>query len=330
MTTPTTPTTPTAPPAAAPSTAAGAMTSKPVRPFYWSVRRELWEHRSLYLAPAVVACLLLLATVVGAFKLPPMIAMFDTLSPDKQRELAAAPYAIVAMILVVTAMVVALFYCLDALFGERRDRSVLFWKSMPVSDRTAVLAKLAVPMIAVPVFLFLLITVTQMVVLTGHLLLWAGKGLSVGNLLQRLPLLDMPLGVAHLVLTLAIWYAPIYAWLLLVSSWAQRSPLAWAVVPWIAITAVEQLMLRTTNVAKWLRDRFFGGFDAAFSTREPIAEAAQKMQQQGAASAQGGADFTPDLARFLSNPDVWIGVGIAVALIAITIWLRRRQESQST
>ena len=320
-------TTTTAQPVVASNVAVGANAARPVRPFYWSVRRELWEHRSLYLAPVIVACVLLLATVVGAFKLPPMIATFDTLSPDKQRELAAAPYAIVAMILVATAMVVALFYCLDALHGERRDRSVLFWKSMPVSDRTAVLAKLAVPMIAVPAFLFVLITATQLVVLVGHLLLWASKGLSVGNLLQRLPLLDMPLGVAYMVATLAIWYAPIYAWLLLVSAWAQRSPLAWAVVPWIAITAVERLMLQSSHAATWLRDRFFGGFDAAFSTREPLADVAQKMQQQGAASVQGGSDFAPDVLRFVSNPQVWIGVAIAVALIAATIWLRRRQES---
>ena len=298
------------------------------RPFYWSVRRELWEHRSLYLAPAIVALVLLLAMMVGVFKLPPAIATFDSLSPDKQRELASAPYAIVALILVATAMVVALFYCLDALFGERRDRSVLFWKSMPVSDRTAVLAKVAVPMLVVPAFLFVLITATQLFVLLGNVLVWGVKGLSVSNLLQRLPLLDMPMGVAYLVITLALWYAPIYAWLLLVSAWARRSALAWAVVPWIAITAFEQLMLRTSHVARWLRDRFFGGFDAAFSTREQLAEAARRAQQGGEAMA-GGADYTPDLMRFLSNADVWFGVAIAVWLIVVTIWLRRRLESQS-
>ena len=311
-----------------PVTATPAVT-KPVRPFFWSVRRELWEHRSLYLAPMVVAAVLLLAMIVGAFKLPPAIAMFDPLSANKQRELGAAPYAVVALILVVTAMVVALFYCLDALFGERRDRSVLFWKSMPVSDRTAVLAKVAVPMLVVPMFLFALITATQLVVLVGHVLLWAVKGLSVGNLLQRLPFADMSLGVAHMVITLAIWYAPVYAWLLLVSAWAQRSPLAWAVVPWIAITAIEQLMFRTSYMAKWLRDRFFGGFDAAFSTREPLADLAQKMQQNGATNVHG-AEYTPDVMRFLSNPETWLGIAIAVALIAATIWLRRRQESQAT
>ncbi|MBL8311871.1 MAG: hypothetical protein JNL19_15735 [Burkholderiales bacterium] len=302
--------------------------AKPVRPFYWSVRRELWEHRSLYLAPTVVAALLLLAMIFGGFKLPPMVAMFDTMAPTKQRELAVAPYAIVAIVLVATAVVVALFYCLDALYGERRDRSVLFWKSMPISDRTAVLAKVAVPMLVVPVFLFALITATQLAVLVVHVGLWAVKGLSVGNLLQRLPWIDMPLGLAHLVSTLAVWYAPIYAWLLLVSAWAQRSPLAWAVVPWIAVTAIEQLMFRSSHVAKWLHHRFTGGFDAAFSTREPLADVAQTLQQQSAADSRV-AEYVPDVARFLGNADVWIGIAIALALITVTIWLRRRQESQS-
>ncbi|MFO1344348.1 MAG: hypothetical protein U1F05_14675 [Burkholderiales bacterium] len=106
------------------------------RPFYWfGAARALGTPLAVSGASHRRALVLLLAMMVGVFKLPPAIATFDS-SPDKQRELASAPYAIVALILVATAMVVALFYCLDALFGERRDRSVLFWKSMPVSDRT--------------------------------------------------------------------------------------------------------------------------------------------------------------------------------------------------
>lgn len=308
-----------------------ASVQKPVHPFYWSVRRELWEHRSLYLAPSIVAAVLLLALLAGAFKLPEAIATFDTFTPARQRDVVTAPYAIVALVLVVTGMIVALFYCLDALHGERRDRSALFWKSMPISDRTTVLAKLAVPMAAVPIFLFALIAATQLVMLAGNVLLWGAKGLSVGNLLQQLPLLDMPLGVAHMVVTFAIWYAPIYAWLLLVSAWAQRSPLAWAVVPWIAAIAFEQLVLRTGHLARWLRGRFVGGFDAAFSSGEEIAHTVGKMQREGAlpAAPTHGGNYAPDVLRFLGNPDVWIGVAIAAVLIIATIWLRRRQESQS-
>ena len=304
-----------------------------VRPFYWSLRRELWEHRSLYLAPSVVASLLLLALLIAAFKLPGSMAGFDTFAPQRQTEIVSAPYAVIALVLMVTSMIVALFYCLDALYGERRDRSVLFWKSLPVSDWTTVLAKLAIPMLVVPVFLFALITATQIIVLIGNVLLWSARGLSVSNLLLQLPLLDMPLGVAHFLITLAIWYAPIYAWLLLVSAWAQRSPVVWAILPWVAVVAIERLALGTSHVVGWLRDRLFGNFDAAFRARETMAEVFERLQKPGAdaASAIGqGSDHTPDVLRFLSNPNVWVGLAAAAALIAATVWLRRRQESQST
>ena len=96
----------------------------------------------------------------------------------------------------------------DALFGERRDRSVLFWKSMPVSDRTAVLAKVAVPMLVVPALPLRPDHGDATVRAAGQCAGVGVKGLSVSNLLQRLPLLDMPVGVAYLVVTLALWYAP--------------------------------------------------------------------------------------------------------------------------
>ena len=306
---------------------------KAVRPFYWSLRRELWEHRSLYLAPAVIALLLLLAVLVAAFKLPESMATFDTLAPQQQRQIVSAPYGVIALALILISMIVSLFYCLDALYGERRDRSALFWKSLPVSDWTTVLAKLAVPMLLVPVFLFALITATQIIVVIGNVLLWSMRGLSVGNLMQQLPLFEMPLGVAYFLITLAIWYAPIYAWLLLVSAWAQRSPVVWAVVPWVAVIAVERLMLGTSYVGGWLRERLFGSFDAAFTVRGTMAEVLDRLQQPGddaAISIQYGNNHMPDVLRFASNPEVWIGLVVAAALIAATVWLRRRQESQST
>ena len=306
---------------------------KAVRPFFWSLRRELWEHRSLYLAPAVIALLLLFAALIAAFKLPESMAGFDTFAPQQQQAIVMAPYALIALALILISMIVSLFYCLDALYGERRDRSALFWKSLPVSDWTTVLAKLSVPMLVVPVFLFALIAATQLVVVVGHVMLWSVRGLSVSNLLLQLPLIDMPVGVAYFLITLAIWYAPIYAWLLLVSAWAQRSPVVWAVVPWVAVVAVERVMLGTSYVGGWLRQRLFGNFDAAFTVRGTTAELLNRLQHPGADAAVSinyGSDHRPDVLRFVSNPEVWIGLIVAAALIFATVWLRRRQESQST
>lgn len=307
-------------------------TAQSVRPFYWSVRRELWEHRSLYLAPSIVAVLLLAAVVVAALRLPESISAFDSFVPDKQRDVVTMPYAMIALALIGTAVVMTFFYCTDALFGERRDRSTLFWKSMPVSDWTAVLAKLAVPMLLIPAFIVLLVLATQLLVLLGNMTLWYAKGLSVSNLLRQLPLPDMPVGVVHFVFTLAVWYAPIYGWLLLVSAWAQRSPLAWALVPLIVVTALERLVFGSSRVLAWLQHRLTGSFDAAFvqtTGADPASSGLDMRGADGAGLVYQRADPVPDLLRFLSNADVWIGVAICAALIVATVWLRRRQDALS-
>ena len=104
------------------------------QPFYWSVRRELWENRSIYVAPILVAIVVLFGFLVSTIGLPERRREVLLLDPAKARAAIEAPYDMAAIMLILTAFIVGVFYCLDALYGERRDRSILFWKSLPVSD----------------------------------------------------------------------------------------------------------------------------------------------------------------------------------------------------
>src|SRR5262245_39448909 len=106
-----------------------------LRPLYWSIRRELWESRFIYIAPLAAAALSLFGFAINAIRTR---LHRDILLSTRHGELAPA-------LIMGAAIIVSVFYCLDALYGERRDRSILFWKSLPVSDVTAVLAKLAIP-----------------------------------------------------------------------------------------------------------------------------------------------------------------------------------------
>ncbi len=130
----------------------------------------------------------------------------------------------------VTAFIVGIFYCLDALHGERRDRSILFWKSLPVSDLTTVLSKASIPLVVLPLLAF----VDHRRHAVDHAAAeqpwscWA-SGLSVATLWTHLPLFQMSLMLLyHLLAVHGLWYAPIYGWLLLVSGWARRAPFLWA------------------------------------------------------------------------------------------------------
>src|SRR6266581_1160970 len=118
-----------------------------VRSMYWSIRRELWESRSIYIAPLAAAAVFLLGFLISTIDLPQKMRALSTLDPAHQREAIAMPYDMVAGLMMLTAMIVGVFYCLDALYGERRDRSILFWKSLPVSDLTTVLSKLTIPLV---------------------------------------------------------------------------------------------------------------------------------------------------------------------------------------
>src|SRR5262249_34417013 len=132
---------------------------------YWSVRRELWENRSIYAAPLAVAGVILFSFVISTIGMPHRRRALMALDPAKQRAAIAVPADVAATVLILTAMLVAAFYCLDALHGERRDRSILFWKSLPVSDRTTVLSKLIVPALILPAIAFALTVVVQFLML---------------------------------------------------------------------------------------------------------------------------------------------------------------------
>src|SRR5438477_85414 len=99
------------------------------RRLYWALRREFWESRSIYLAPLSVAALFLCGFAIRALHLPAQMRAAAAFDPIRQREAIAMPYDIAAAALMLTAMIVGVFYCLDALYGERRDRGILFWKS---------------------------------------------------------------------------------------------------------------------------------------------------------------------------------------------------------
>src|SRR5882724_12070770 len=150
----------------------------PTRPFYWSVWRELWENRSIYIAPLIVAVVVLFGFLVSTVGLPERRRAVLLLDPAKARAAIEAPYDMAAIMLILTAFIVGVFYCLDALHGERRDRSILFWKSLPVSDLTTLLSKATIPLIVLPLVTLAIIVVTQVVMLLWTSVLLMAHGMS--------------------------------------------------------------------------------------------------------------------------------------------------------
>src|SRR6266498_5172194 len=152
--------------------------SAKTRPFYWSVKRELWENRSIYIAPLIVAMVVLFGFLISTGGLPDRRRTVLLLDPATAHAAIEMPYNVAAIMLIFTAFIVGVFYCLDALHGERRDRSILFWKSLPVSDLTTVLAKASIPLVVLPLIAFAIIVVTQFIMLLISTAVLLPRGLA--------------------------------------------------------------------------------------------------------------------------------------------------------
>src|SRR5690349_11205914 len=148
------------------------------RPLYWSTCREVWENRSIYVVPLIVAAVELLGFAVSTNGLAERRRAVLLLDPAKARAGIEVPYDVAAMMMIFTVFLVGVFYCLDALYGERRERSILFWKSLPVSDPTTVLSKAIIPLAIIPAVIFVIVPITQFLMLLISTAVLAPSGLG--------------------------------------------------------------------------------------------------------------------------------------------------------
>ena len=269
------------------------------RPFLTLVRRELWEHRGLIWAPLAMALTIIVLSLLGAAQditLPGVVVVRDA---DEQRDFLSTLMIGLLVPQLLAGLVVVFFYLLDGLFTERRDRSILFWKSLPVSDTKTVLSKLFVALVAMPLWIWALSLLVGLVVFgvlaakvsntpAAALGTWHGEDWLVlqATLLGKL-------AVA------ALWYLPVAGWLLLVSVLAKRAPFLWATLPFLVLSLAERIALGSNEVGALVAQRLFG-------FREEVALM---------------SEFP-----LLASPYLWIGVAVGAALVYAAIRVRQRSD----
>jgi len=280
------------------------------RRMYWSVRREVWEYRSIYVASLIAAGVVLFGFLISLITLPHRLRAVSDVA--KQRAVLEQPYQIAAGVIMVTAFIVGVFYSLEALNTERRDRSILFWKSLPVSDLETVLAKASIPLLVLPLVAFVILVGTQWVMLLVNSAVLLGSGYGATTL-WSLPLLQRALmWLYHMLTVHGLWYAPFYGWFFLISVWARRAAVVWALLPPLAIGVVEKIAFGTSHFVHFMGDRAMGGPAGGDPFIMPGGTAMDLM-----------AHLTPG--RFLVSPGLWIGLAIAAVFFFAAIRLRRYQ-----
>ena len=281
--------------------------STATQPFLWSVRREIWENRSIYIVPAVSATVVVVGHLVGTMLLRLRRHGAWPSDPAQLHQLFGAHYEMAAVVIMGGAFLVGIFYSLDALYGERRDRSILFWKSMPVSDLATVLSKATIPLLILPLLSFAITIVTQTLMLLLSMALLAGSGVSMATVWTHASVFEFSgLLLYHILTVHGLWYAPIYGWLFFVSAWAPRAPFVWAFLPPFLIGAMEMAVFNSRHFFNLLLNRLTGPEAAV----PPGSSVMDIMASLGPL-------------QFLSEPGLWIGLAIAAGFLAAAVRLRR-------
>ena len=272
------------------------------RLFLWSVRRELWEYRFLYWAPVVVGAL----TVVG-YVIATLGRALSTHDMALRRKILEEQPDFAAAMILVTAVLAGIFYLLDALQAERRDRSILFWKSLPVSDTLTVLAKFTVGGVLAPLIGYAITLVAQFVMLLVGSAVMLANGFGPGAMWHHFFVASFGL-LYHMVTIHILWWAPLYAWLLLVSAAVRHIAFVWAALPIAGLVALEHALFGSKFLPGYLMYRLGGG-------------GMEAMVPEGKMPMDPMAHLTP--IHFLLTPGLWGGLAVAALFLYVAMRLRR-------
>jgi len=296
------------------------------------IRRELWEHRSIYVTPLVIGLIVAVMSVTGQVAISAMdhavdIAILGASNLGAHERAAAINVLMIsiASLFVLAMWVLTVFYSLDSLYAERKDRSILFWRSVPVTDAETVVSKLSVALLVIPLVTFAVIAATHLLVLLISSV-WVGiRGGNAWHLIwSAAPLLDNWAATLIFVLALPLWLSPFVGWFLLVSAYTKRSPLLIAFLPIILLPMLERSLIGSSVFAEAIFIRtgkmpLLDGINAGeFLQGE---ENLHKLTESGISLMS-----MIDLGAFLSSSGLWLGILACGLFTTAAIYVRRYRD----
>lgn len=298
------------------------------------IKREVQEHRSFGLTPIAIASVLAIGTLAlmvvgtGFRDVIDMALLGAAIVGEAERRAMLTGLLSLYTLVVASAMgIVTVFYCLDCLYAERKDGSILFWRSLPVTDTETVVSKLLVAMLVIPAISYVAILATHVLVLLMASVWVEMQGGSAIHLLWNgAAVLDVWAAILVVVWAVPLWLAPFIGWFLFVSAAVKRSPLLLAllplaVLPLIGLTFQSRLPLQ----AIWLRP-----------FRMPVFSADGVAAVMGHAKGGGHVELrqemaslvaTLDVAQFIASPSLWLGLIVCGLFTAAAVYVRRYRDA---
>ncbi|MGH8379068.1 MAG: hypothetical protein ACRER7_08930, partial [Gammaproteobacteria bacterium] len=289
-----------------------------------------------WIVPIVIGCLAILGTLYGGGALivaahQGMINIQSNLLGPDRAEAARAFVIGSAGIFNVAMLLMVWFYLMDSLYGDRKDRSILFWKSLPLSDSKLVLSKLFTGMVTAPALMLLIVIIAEIII---GILFVIAAGIAGVNLLsvalQPGTIILAWITLAFALIVQSIWLLPFYGWFLLCSAWAKKLVLAWTVLIPLGFIAAEGIVFRTHYIAHAIFGHIGRMFTMLMSGRYSIDNVSIGSSigiNEHAHFADHGTLMTlGSVGRMFALPEMWIGVGIGIIFVLGAIWLRRNRS----
>jgi len=300
-----------------------------------SIRKELWEFNGMLkwvpitlagvfiFIPLLTLILNGIDTQAVLAELKGIVAEVEKLTEMQQSDRMSEVFFVSAIALftpfIAIGFIVQVYYFVTCLFDERRDQSVMFWRSLPVSDEMTIASKLLTGAIVIPVIFLaaatLLMTFILILAIIACAVLSVGFDVSLWGMLAGANIIS---GIGYIWLTLvpiAIWLLPLYSWLMLASIYANKAPFLWAVLPIVALLVIEAIVVHYLHLSQ----PFFGHFLVDYFSIAPDHLTEVSMEQEKSRSAA--------LMMIISQID-YRTVLVSVGLLFTTYWFRvNKQES---
>lgn len=306
------------------------------------VKREFWENKGAFrTTPLVIGGIYIVLNLMfiitfnhfdNEFQSLKELIRFVAQQDEALRSdvLYGVTVAVIPSLFTLALAFVVFFYLLGSLYDDRKDRSILFWKSLPASDTLTLTSKLLAAMVLAPLIFWVVYVLTHIVLMliASVVVMSLGENpwtlfLGIGNYFEGWSM------VLLTYLAQSVWALPLYGWLMLVSAFAPRIPLLFAVLPPVVI-AVLQIWIEFLQTFT-LKKNLFGVIGEWFANSPLI----MSMDDHGRDSIDIslGAPLTDTFGHEVTvvnildrifSTHMLVGLAIAAVFLATALWLRRR------
>jgi ABC-2 type transport system permease protein len=283
-----------------------------MKKFATLVLREIWEHHNLWRVPLILLVLVVLANI-GFSGAAPWLGLAP---PEVSSQVVGPVLGSLGSVVFFVFSFLVLFYLVDCLYAERKDKSILFWRSLPVSDTQAVLAKLSVAAVVIPLIIWVTIIVSHLVTLA----IQSVSGDSGSSLFSLIDLSVYWRNLLIILLLTSLWTLPLQTWFLFCSSWSKRTPFVAAVTIPVVIMLLDQILSTGIGLGGLIADRI------PFGHRFGGGESGLLFGLLGITSSYAGEITMSQFLVFFRQPGLWAGLVVATGFAALTVWTRRWRD----